>query len=202
MFDWITGFLERTGALGIVLLMLAENVFPPIPSELIMPLAGFNAAQGQISIVLVVLAGTLGSVLGALGWYYVGRWLGLDRVRALAARHGRWLVLSPREIDRAHEWFRRHGAKAVFLSRLIPGLRTLISVPAGITGMPLASFLAWTSLGTVLWMTLLAGAGYLLQTEYDRVAQWVNPASSVLLGLGAVAYIYRVATFKEDHDKR
>ncbi len=195
MFDWITGFVERTGALGIVLLMLAENVFPPIPSELIMPLAGFTAALGETSIVVVVLAGTLGSLLGALIWYYVGRWLGLDRLRSLAARHGRWLVLSPAEIDQAEDWFRRHGGKAVFLGRLIPGVRTLISVPAGVTRMPLAGFLAWTTLGTALWTALLAGGGYVLQAQYGRVAGIVNPASNVIVGLIAVWYIYRVVTF-------
>lgn len=183
MFDWITGLMEATGYLGILLLMLAENVFPPIPSELIMPLAGFAAAQGRLSIVLVVLAGTAGSLLGALFWYVLGRWLGGERLRRLAARHGRWLTLSPGEIGQAEDWFRRHGAKAVLLGRLIPAVRTLISVPAGITGMRLPGFLAWTALGTGLWTALLAGAGYLLQGQYALVAAYVNPASNVVVGL-------------------
>lgn len=198
MFDWITGLVERSGYLGILLLMLAENVFPPIPSELIMPLAGFTAAQGQLNILLVVLAGTAGSLLGALVWYYVGRWLGADRLRRFAIRHGRWLTLSPGEIDRAHTWFDRHGAKAVFIGRLIPAVRSLISVPAGITRMPLAPFLAWTALGTALWTLLLAGAGYLLQSHYTLVADYLNPLSNVVLGLLVVWYVYRVVTFRSD----
>ena len=170
MFDWITDLVETTGYFGILLLMLVENVFPPIPSELIMPLAGFTAAQGRLSIVLVVLAGTAGSLLGALFWYGLGRWLGEERLRRLAARHGRWLTLSPGEIDRAEDWFRRHGATAVLLGRLVPAVRSLISVPAGVARMPLPGFLAWTALGTGLWTALLAGAGYLLQGQYALVA--------------------------------
>lgn len=156
MFDWITGLMERSGYLGVLPLMLAENVFPPIPSELIMPLAGFAAAGGKLTILFVVLAGTAGSLLGALAWYYVGRCLGADRLKRFTARHGRWLTLSPHEIDRAHAWFDRHGAKAVSLGRLIPAVRTLISVPAGVTRMPLARFLGRTVLGTALWTLLLA----------------------------------------------
>lgn len=196
MFDWITSFMERTGAPGIFLLMLAENVVLLIPSELIMPLAGFTAAQGRTSFVLVVLAGTLGSVLGTLGWYYVGRRLGLERIRDFAARHGRWLILSPAEIDRAEDWFKRHGTMVVFLGRLIPGVPTFISMPAGVAHMPLAAFLGWTALGTALWTALLAGAGYVLQSQYGRVADLVNPASNVIVGLIAVWYVYRVATFR------
>lgn len=173
MFDWITGLVGRTGYLGIFLLMLAENVFPPIPSELIMPLAGFSAARGELSIVLVVHAKTAGSLLGALACYYVGRWFGNARLKDLAARHGRWLTLSPEDVNAAEGWFRRHGAAAVFLGRLVPGVRTLISVPAGITGMALPRFLAWTAFGTALWTVLLAGAGYVLQTSTDG-----SPASS------------------------
>ncbi len=196
MFDWITGFLERTGALGTFLLMLAEHVFLLIPSELIMPIAGFTAAQGRTSFVLVVLAGTLGSVLGTLGWYYVGLWLGLERIRDFAARHGRWLVLSSAEIDRAEDWFKRHGTMVVFLGRMIPGVPTFISMPAGVAHMPLAVFLGWTALGTALWMALLAGAGYVLQSQYGRVADLLNPASNAIVGRIAVWYVYRVATFR------
>lgn len=200
MFDWITGLLDRTSYVGVFLLTLLENVFPPIPSELIMPLAGFTAAKGQVSLPLVVLAGTLGSLVGTLAWYYLGRRLGKDRLRTFAARHGRWLTLSPHNLDRAEIWFERHGAKAVFIGRLVPGVRTLVSVPAGLVGMALPSFLAWTALGTVAWTTLLAGAGYLLESQYGRVADWVNPASNVVLGVIAAGYIYRVATFRHASD--
>jgi membrane protein DedA with SNARE-associated domain len=196
MFDWITGFVVRSGYVGVFLLMLAENIVPPIPSELIMPLAGFTAARGQLSLVLVILAGTAGSLLGAVLWYFVGKRMGLERLKHLAARHGRWVTLSPADVDRADDWFRRHGAKAVFFGRLIPTVRTLISVPAGIADMPLPGFLAWSALGTVLWTTLLAGAGYLLQSQYERVADYLNPVSTVVVVLIIAWYFYRVATFR------
>lgn len=192
MFDWITDVIEETGYLGVFFLMLAENVFPPVPSELIMPLAGFTAAQGKLSIVFVVLAGTAGSLLGALFWYYVGRWLGRERLKRFAARHGRWLTLSPDEVDKACDWFGRHGAKAVFLGRLVPTVRTLISVPAGFAGMPLGRFLAWTALGTGLWTGLLGVAGYLLQEQYGRVAGFLNPLANAVFALVVAWYLYRV----------
>lgn len=198
MFDWITGFVARGGYLGVFLLMLAENIVPPIPSELIMPLAGFTAARGQLGFVAVVIAGTAGSVLGALFWYRVGRRLGAERVKRFAARHGRWLTLSPADVDRAIARFGRRGATAVFFGRLVPTVRTLISVPAGIAGMPLPAFLAWTTLGTGLWTALLAGAGYLLQGQYGLVADYLDPVSAVAVGLIAAWYLYRVVTFRPD----
>lgn len=198
MFDWVTGFVEQGGYLAVALLMLLENVFPPIPSELIMPLAGYSASQGGLNIVLVILAGTVGSALGATLWYFAGRWLGCERVRSLAARHGRWLTVTPAEVDHARDWFRRHCGKAVLIGRLVPAVRTLISVPAGIAGMALPRFLAYTTIGTLLWTALLAGAGYLLGGRYDQVSAWINPVSNVVVGLLALWYVYRVVTFSPD----
>ena len=196
MFDWITGFVERSGYFGIALLMFAENVFPPIPSELVMPLAGFAAARGDLDLALVVLAGAAGSLLGATLWYFVGRRVGCERLKRFAAEHGRWLTLSPEEIDCARDWFGRHGDKAVMAGRLVPGVRTLISVPAGIAGMRLATFLAYSAVGTALWTALLAAAGHLLEGQYQRVSGYVGPASNAVLGLVVVWYLYRVATWR------
>lgn len=195
VFDWIMGF-QKLGALGIVLLMFAENVFPPIPSELIMPLAGFSAARGERNLLVVIIAGSIGSLLGALLWYYIGKKIGAERLERWAAKHGRWLTLSPKEVDQACGWFYRHGGKAVFIGRLIPAVRTLISVPAGIAGMPLASFLLYSAAGTILWTALLAAAGYFLESQYDKVAQWMNPVSNVVIGLIVLGYLYRVVRFR------
>lgn len=196
MFDFITSLIDRIGPLGVGLLMLLENVFPPIPSELIMPLAGFNAAQGKMGLVTVILAGTIGSVLGALFWYAIGRAVGPRRLREFAARHGRWLTIEPVDVDRAQGWFDRHGNMAVFFGRMIPAIRTLISIPAGIAEMPVWRFLAWSTLGSLGWSTLLAGAGYLLEGAYTRVEGWVNPVSTlVVVGFVAI-YAYRVVTFR------
>jgi membrane protein DedA with SNARE-associated domain len=194
--DWITGF-EEMGSLGIAVLMFAENVFPPIPSELIMPLAGFSAARGELDLMIVIIAGSIGSLLGALLWYYIGRKIGAERLERWAAKHGRWLTLSPNEVEQSCAWFNRHGGKAVFIGRLIPAVRTLISVPAGIAGMPLGSFLLYSAAGTILWTALLATAGYLLESQYDKVAHWMNPISNVVIGLVVLGYLYRVVRFRQ-----
>ena len=195
MADWIVRF-EKMGPVGIALLMFAENVFPPIPSELIMPLAGFSAAQGQRNLVIVIVAGSVGSVLGALLWYYIGQKIGAKRLEQWATKHGHWLTLSPNEVEQACAWFNRHGAKAVFIGRLIPAVRTLISVPAGIAGMPLASFLLYSAAGTILWTAFLGTAGYFLESQYEKVARWMNPISNVVIGLVVLGYLYRVVSFR------
>ncbi len=183
--------------------MLAENIFPPIPSEIIMPFAGFVAARGQLTLIGVVLAGAIGSLAGALFWYGVGRWIGRDRLKAFCARHGRWLTLGAAEVDRASAWFARRGWAAVFVGRLVPGVRTLISVPAGVAGMPLVPFLVTTALGTLLWTGLLAGAGYVLAERYREVGGWIEPAGNAVFVLALGAYGYRVVTFgKRSRRKR
>lgn len=196
MFDWVVGTVERAGAAGVFLLMLVENLFPPIPSELVMPLAGFVASRGQLGIASVVVAGTAGSLLGALFWYGVGRYVGRERLKRFAVRHGRWLTLGPDEVDRAGEWFARRGALALFLGRLVPGVRTLISVPAGISGMPVGRFLAYSVLGTALWTGGLAYAGFVLGQNYGQVAGVIEPVGTGVLVMAVAAYLYRVATFR------
>jgi membrane protein DedA with SNARE-associated domain len=192
MFDWITGWLEGGGYFGVFALMLVENVFPPIPSELVMPLAGYLAAQGKLSLVGVIAAGTLGSVAGALLWYWVGRRIGLDRLRRFARNHGHWLTMDEAEVDRASGWFDRYGWWAVFVGRMVPAVRTLISVPAGIAAMQLVPFLAVTTAGSALWVTFLTLAGYLLEGQFERVEGWLNPVSNAVVAGIVLWYAYRV----------
>lgn len=195
MFDWILNVIGRAGLPGLALLMFLENLVPPIPSELIMPLAGFEAARGRFSFTGVVVAGTLGSLAGAAFWYEVGRRIGCERLSHWVDRHGRWLALSADDVARSAIWFERHGNWAVFLGRLAPGVRTLISVPAGIAAMPAPVFLAWTFAGTALWTALLAGAGYMLNSQYDRVEGWTNPIANLVFAAAIGFYLYRVATW-------
>lgn len=192
MFDFITNLIDTMGALGVGLVMFLENVFPPIPSELVMPLAGFNAAQGRVSLVAVFLVGTLGSVLGAWLWYEVGRKLGRDRLQRFIGRYGVWLTLSQDDVARAIAWFERHDKAATFFGRMIPGVRTLISVPAGLAGMGLTRFLIYTTAGSALWNMALIAAGYLLESQYDRVETYLNPVTNIILAVIAIGYIYRV----------
>lgn len=195
MFTWATDLIERLGALGVAFLMFLETVFPPIPSELIMPLAGFSAARGDATLVGVLLAGIVGSLVGAVLWYEVGRRVGGERIRHFAARHGRWLTLAPQEIDQAEAWFHRRGRWAVLIGRLVPGIRSLISVPAGVAKMPFGQFLLYSTLGTAVWTALLTGAGYLLEDQYTRVGAWMNPVSNVVIVSLVGWYLWRVATF-------
>lgn len=192
MGDWITSTLARTGVVGVFLLTLLETVFPPIPSEFIMPLAGYLAARGEMGVVAAVAAGTLGSTAGALLLYAIGRRVGEERLKGFAARHGRWLTLSPRDVERASRWFERHGAWAVFGCRLVPGLRSLISLPAGIHAMPLPAFVACTLLGSALWTGLLVGAGYALGARFERVGDFIDPVAKATLAAIVAWYAWRV----------
>lgn len=192
MFEMITAWMSGFGHVGVAALMFAENVFPPIPSELVMPLAGYLSADGQLWLPAAILAGTIGSVLGALFWYYIGVWIGEERLQRFAARHGAWLTISPKEVDGAGSWFRQYGWRAVFFGRMVPGVRTLISVPAGVARMPLGPFLIFTTLGSFVWTGLLAGAGFLLQGQYDAVAVWIDPVSTVVIVSVIGVYLYRL----------
>ncbi len=196
MFQWITDQVSMFGYAGIAFLMFLENLFPPIPSELIMPLAGFVAHSGRLALAVVILSGTLGSLLGAWMWYEIGRKLGKERLKDWAARRGRWLGLHPDDFDKTDDWFQRHGRTAVFLGRMVPGIRTLISVPAGFAEMKRLPFLAWSALGSLVWCAVLAIAGYSLGAQYARVESVVDPLSkAVLIGIAAL-YFYRVITWK------
>lgn len=195
MLEVMTQLVEQLGAPAIGLLMLLENLFPPIPSEVIMTAAGYQASLGRMSLLAVVLWGTIGSVLGAVFWYWVGRLIGLDRLRLLAARHGRWLTLRPDEITVAEAWFHRHGKLAVFLGRLVPTVRTLISIPAGFAGMPFPAFLAFSTIGSLIWTALLALGGWILGEAFGEIDAWLDPIStSIVLAIIAV-YLYRVITW-------
>lgn len=196
MFDLITRLIAGGGVWGVFLLMLVENLVPVIPSEIIMPMAGFEAALGHLSFVAVVLVGTLGSTVGAVAWYGFGRWLGLERMIRWSERHGRWLTLTPGELRRAHGWFERYGALAVCVGRTLPGVRGVICIPAGVSGMPFVPFLIWSSVGSLIWCALLTGAGALLQSRFTLLDRWLNPLTTAFVVFGVGIYVLRVATFK------
>jgi len=190
MADWVQNLMDSMGYLGILLLMIIENLFPPIPSELIMPSAGFAASRGEMNLLMVIAVGTLGSVLGTLPLYYVGRAFGEKRLMEWADRYGKWLTLSGKDIKKADDWFDRHGTKAVLFGRMVPGIRSLLSLPAGMSEMPLPKFLVYSAIGSGLWATALSGAGYVLGENYDRVEQYVGPASKVILVVVVVAAVW------------
>ena len=186
---WVT----QWGYAGIVAAMLLENVIPPIPSELIMPLAGFYVGQGQLNFVGVVLAGLVGTVLGALPWYGIGRLVNEERLKHWVSRHGRWLGVSVRELDQSRTWFQKHGAAVVFWGRLIPAIRTLISVPAGIELMPFGPFLFWTTAGSLIWNLVLTTAGWALGKNWQQVLTAIKPIEGLVNKLVALVILAVVA---------
>ncbi|MBD2137804.1 DedA family protein [Anabaena sp. FACHB-1237] len=192
MLEWITNTINSMGYVGIALLMFLENLFPPIPSELIMPLAGFTAraTPEKLNIIGVFFAGLVGSVLGALVWYYPGQILGEKRLKSLADKYGKWLTISSKDISKAKQWFEKQGGKAVFIGRLVPGIRTLISVPAGIANMPLLPFLGYTTIGSAAWVGLLTYSGYLLGSQYEIVDKYLAPVSKIVLVVVVVGFIF------------
>lgn len=181
MLDWITNTIANLGYLGIALLMLLENLLPPIPSEVIMPLAGFTVTQGKLNFFAVIAAGVVGSILGALPWYYVGKKVGERRLRQWIDRHGKWLTLSGEDIDRSKRWFGQYGGIVVLFGRIIPGIRTYISVPAGLEEMSLLPFLLFSTLGTVVWVTFLTVAGYFLGQNYQVIKQYLSPIATITI---------------------
>ncbi|MCD2519092.1 DedA family protein [Massilia sp. G4R7] len=196
MFKFITDFLESSGYLGVFALMALENIFPPIPSELIMPFAGFVVARGDLNLAGVLIAGTAGSIAGALPWYYGARIYGKERLKKFADRHARWMTVTAEDIDNAIGAFDRHGRSVVLFGRLIPAIRTLISVPAGLACMSLGQFLLYSTIGSLAWTGILTGAGFVLESNYEQVGKYVDPVSKGIFGILLAWYIYRVITHR------
>ncbi len=186
---WVLIIMAKFGYIGIIFAMFAENVFPPIPSELIMPAAGFAVARGDLNLILVILAGTLGSVLGALPLYYLGRLLNEDRLMLFTEKYGKYVFVKPSDIRSSSVWFDKHGNKAVFFGRMVPGIRSFISIPAGMSKMPMLPFLAFTALGSSIWTTLLTVAGYYFGENYEVIETMLAPYSKGFLLLAVVIII-------------
>lgn len=181
MTDWFKSIIEDFSYGGILFLMFLENVFPPIPSELIIPLAGFISTQGEMSLLGVILAGTSGSVLGGVVLYLAGRGLGEARLKRWCNAHGHWVGVSSDDLEKSEAWFRDHGAKVVLLGRLVPGVRSLISIPAGVAGLNFHVFMIYTTIGSAIWTTALAFAGQALAEKHTQVDHVIGPLSTAIV---------------------
>jgi membrane protein DedA with SNARE-associated domain len=182
MADWITSVMDALGPLGVGVLIALETIIPPIPSELVLPLAGFRARDGAMNVALVWAAATAGGVTGALVLYWLGRWLGYERLRRLAGR--RWFfVASQRDVDRGCRLFEKHGSWVVAASRCVPVLRSVVSLPAGMTRMPLVKFVVLTAIGTGVWNAAFIAAGWFLAEKWQKVDSSMGPVSLVVMGL-------------------
>ena len=200
MSDWVVRLIEQSGYLGVAFLMFLETIFPPIPSEVIMPIAGVAAAQGKLGFIPVVASGTAGAMLGNTVWYLAARALGVHRLKPLITRYGRWLTITWPEVNRAERWFASHGTFFVFFGRLLPTIRSLVSVPAGLLRMRFKSFFVASLLGTASWTAILAGAGYKLQENVTEVERMIGPASNAILVVLAAGYLWRLWTHRDAVD--
>jgi membrane protein DedA with SNARE-associated domain len=171
---WATDVIESLGYWGLAFLVALENVFPPIPSEVILPMAGFLTGDGRMNYGIALFAATCGSIIGALILYYIGHWFVEHRLRRLVRHYGKWLGVKESDIDKADDWFDRYGGVAVMLCRVVPIVRSLISIPAGLRRMPLGTFVLYTALGSAVWNAILIGAGWILGDNWEEVEQYVG----------------------------
>lgn len=187
MIDWISEWVAAGGHVGVFVLMFLENIIPPLPSEVIMPLAGFVAARGELSLPGVIAAGIAGAMLGNVVWYEGARLVGMARIVPLVERYGRWVGLSVDDLYRAESTLKRRGRSFIGFGRLMPGIRTMISVPAGVVHIPRSVFYLWTFVGSAAWVSGLALAGYWLEEHYQRVGAWLEPVGLAIIVI-ATAY--------------
>ena len=180
---WVLDVIAALGYVGLALLLIAENLFPPIPSEVVLPLAGFLVGRGDLVFWQALLASTFGSVVGALILYALGRYGG----RKLVLRYGRFLHVDEDGLDRADGWFRRYGDWVVLFARVVPLARSVVSIPAGTMKMPAGRFTTLTALGSLAWNSLLIGAGVILGANWQRVEAWIGSYSNVVLAVAALA---------------
>lgn len=196
MTDLILNFVAQAGYLGIFALMVLENVFPPVPSEIIMGLGGIAVARGTMAMVPLILAGTAGTVVGNLFWYGVGWRLGTERLRPFVDRHGRWLTMDWDHVLELERFFRKRGQWVVFVFRFMPAFRTMVSLPAGMARMPPGRFVLWTAAGSAIWNVALAYAGYLLGARFGEVDAWLGPAAAGFCALLVLGYVWRLWRWK------
>lgn len=192
MTEWIIQTVQQLGYVGIFLMLILARVLPPVPAETVIPLAGMGAANGDFNLLLVALAGGLGSAVGEMVWYLPAHLLGRERFETFLRRYGHWLTVRPEQVHQATEWFARRGGIAVMLCQPLPGLRTLISIPAGACGLRLPVFLAYAATGSTLWVLVLATTGYLVRTGFPELANYMVPGALLLFATLLFLYVIRL----------
>jgi membrane protein DedA with SNARE-associated domain len=189
--DWAVGLMDTLGGLGAAIVVGLDNLFPPIPSEIVLPLAGFSASRGSLSLAEALIWTTIGSVAGALIVYWLGAALGRERTRKLIAKIP---LINESDMDRTEAWFAKHGGKAVFFGRMVPLFRSFISLPAGVERMPLPKFLLYTTLGSAIWNSIFVLAGYFLGENWHVVERYAGVLQWVVIGAVAVAVVWFVVS--------
>ena len=191
---WVEQIISSMGYTGLYIVMFLENVFPPIPSEVVLPLAGSLTLEGRFSLLWITIIGMLGSLTGAFLFYGLGKWLGEPRVRIIIEKYGRFALLSTQDLDRSLEWFEKYDDWVIFFSRMVPIVRSLISIPAGIASMNITKFSFFTILGTALWSFLLAWGGRLLGEQWPMIADLINTYQNVVLVIAGCAVLFFIGT--------
>ncbi|WP_228212133.1 DedA family protein [Acinetobacter stercoris] len=194
MSNWIIQIMEQLGYFGILLLMFLDNVFPPIPSEIIMPSAGFSASQGQLTLYGVILAGSSGSLIAAALLYWIGYQFSHDSIFKYVDRYGKYIFIQQKDIQKALVFFEKYGHRIVFFGRMIPAVRSLISIPAGMSRMPFWKFMFYSALGTIIWTTFLACIGYYFGQNKILMDKIISHLSLVIITLAVIfiiCYLYR-----------
>lgn len=192
--SFAVALVSNLGYPGIVLVMALENIFPPIPSEAVMPLAGFLTTTGRFNLYLAIVAGVLGSLLGGLVLYYLGFWIGGKNIRSFLERYGKYLMVSTGDLNAAEQWFNRYGERAVLFARVVPVVRSIVSIPAGFIKMPLASFILYSTIGITAWTIFLTMLGVFLGKNWERLGPWLKNIDFLVTGalLAAVSlYFYK-----------
>ncbi|MBC1288111.1 DedA family protein [Listeria welshimeri] len=195
METWITSIMADFGYIGIFLLIMVENLFPPIPSEIILTFGGFMTTVSSLNVVMVIIVATLGSVVGAILLYKVASYFGKERLTKIVLKYGRILRLKESDIERAESFFMKYGSWAVFLCRMIPLIRSLISIPAGMTKMKMSRFLVLTTAGSLLWNTVLIGLGALLGESWNEIVVFMDSFSTIIYSIIAGLLIVGLAFF-------
>ena len=191
--DYISLAVEKNSTIAyltICLAMFLENIIPPIPSEIIMPLGGFFVYQQKLNFYILVFWGLLGTILGSLPWYYLGKLVNEKRLATFLDKKGKYLGISSIDLIKSKRWFDKYGVSLVFWGRLVPGIRTLISVPAGIELMPLRKFLVWTAFGSFIWVVLLTYAGYLFGENYQIIETYLDQIKYFIKPILILIFLY------------
>ena len=196
MTSWVVNLIDAGGYWGIAFLMVLENVFPPIPSELIMGIGGIRVGQGRMEMVPLLIAGTIGTTAGNYVWYMLGRMLGFQRLRPVVNRFGRVLTLEWQDVQRINRLFRKYGPILVFVFRFMPAFRTMISLPAGLFRMGHVRFLIWTAAGALIWNLILVAGGWWLGSRISEIDRYLGPITTGCVALLVIVYVWRLMTWK------
>jgi len=187
--EWVIRIVESLGYVGVAFLVMVENLFPPIPSEVVLALAGFVASRGDASLLGMIVASTVGSLLGAYLLYGIGAVVGAERIQALVRRYGWWVRITEADLETAHRWFDRWSTTAVLIGRCVPLVRSLISIPAGVARMPILSFTLYTTVGSLVWNSIFVTAGYLLGERWETVLEYADLLQTLTLAAIGLALL-------------